>query len=168
MYENSYLGLPGEKYRHKSPNELTSVGFRTERWRKEAGLKVADVVAKANDILVRDQRISSDDYWAFVCGQRRVNDVQIRSIAKVLGVTVHVMTHYLPGRVPKDDAAERTRRAPTIKVNEPARRTERKRKAQGQPKAKPKSVPRPYDADEAARLLAKKFGNKVKRNKQSH
>lgn len=166
MYENSYVGLPGDKYRHKSPNELTDVGIRTERWRKSAGLKVAEVVVQANNTLVRNQNITAKDYWAFVRGQRRITDSQIRAIAKVHGVTVHVMTHYSPGHVPEEPI--RLRVVPSIKVNEPAKRTERRKREQGRPKTSPAPSPKPYDADEAARLLSKKFGDRVKRDKQSH
>ena len=163
MYENSYVGRPGERYKKKAPDELTDVGHRVERWRKQAGLEVKSLVRLTNDMLSEGQHIDAKDYWAFVRGQRRITDNQIRMIAKVLGTTVHIMTHYSPGQVPEDEI--KSKHKSVIQVHASAERALRKKKAQGTPKPKPKPAPKPYDPDEAATLLATKFGNRVKRTK---
>lgn len=162
MYDNGYLGNPEEKYWHKSQDELTSVGIRVERWRKKAQLDVDGLVEQANEMLVREQRMDADTYWEFVRGQRRISNSQIRAIAKALGVTVYVMTHYSPGRVP-EGGLPKAKKVPAIKVNEVAKRAERRKRSQGAPRPKPAPRRPQYDADEAARRLAEKFGDRVKR-----
>lgn len=163
MYENSYMGRPGEKYRRKSPNELTDIGLRVERWRKGANLEVKVLLKSANDLLVEDARLDAKEYWDFLRGKHRITNDQIRAIAKALGTTVHIMTHYSPGEVPDGEESSEPRKV--ISVHPSAERVKRKRKAQGTPKPKPVPEPRPYDAEEAARLLAKRFGDRVKKAK---
>lgn len=161
MHENDYIGRPEEKLRHKDPNELTDVGRRVESWRERTGLKVKELVLEASNMLPEGQGLDPKDYWAFVRGQRRITDSQIRAIARTLGTTVHIMTHYLPWQVPEDEEVPEPRHV--IRVDEPTERAKRKRKAQGTPKPKPTSEP--YDPEKAAKLLSAKFGDRVKRAK---
>lgn len=147
----------------RPPNELTDVGIRVERWRKKAGLGVSGLVAAANEMLAPDGRLDTKAYWAFVRGQSRITESQIRAVARSLGTTVHVMTYYSPGHVPEEERAGGAKGAQTIKIHASAERAERKWKTQGTPKPKPRPAPRPYDADEAARLLTEKYGDKVRR-----
>ena len=172
MYENSYIGLPGNKYRHQPRNTLTDVGLRVEKWRKAAGLKDAEVVKKANKSLPKGEWLNMDDYCLFLRGLKDLTRSQIRAMASVFDVSVQVMVSYSPGQVPKDRRFV-PKKSAAIVMNEPSRRAKQKRMAQGGPKAntvvkpvaKPAAKPRPYDADEAARLFSSKFRGKVRRFK---
>lgn len=164
MYENSYVGLPGERLRHKSPQELTDVGIRVERWRKNSDLKVAELVIKVNEKLADNERIDSQTYWEYVRGQSRITNNQIRAIAKVLGTTVHALTHYSPGQVPKEDSVSAKPPA-LIKVDASVERAARRKSAKGKRKEKDPSSRQQYDADEAARMLSEKYGDRVRRLK---
>lgn len=166
MYENAYIGRPEEKYRHKDPNELSPVGKRVERWREEAGLKVKEVVRLANEILSQGSRIDAKLYWAFLRGNERLTVYQVRAIAKVFGVSVYVMTHNSP-----EDLVDTKKPKPkTIKIDSPrktggmtpSKKTVRTQRVTGKSAGGTKK-PVPYDADAAAKLLAKKF--KVSRSK---
>ena len=165
MHENDYIGRPEDKFRAKEPDELTDVGRHVEGWREHRGLKVGEVVRLANEMLPGGQSVDAKDYWAFVRGQRRITDAQIRAIAKSLDTTVHIMTHYLPGYVPESEQSGLPEQMPTIRIHASAERAERRRKAKGTPKPRPVSAPEPYDADTAAKLLAERFGDRVKRAK---
>ena len=160
MYENDYMGRPEEKYR-RGPNDLTGVGIRVERWRAHAGLKPDDFMERVNERLGEMEQLDVKTYRRFLRGKTRISDRQIRAIAKALGTTLHIMTRYSPGEIPKEE--ERPKPPKVISISPAAERAERKRKAQGTPRPKPVKPPAPYDADAAAQLLARKYGNKVKR-----
>ena len=172
MYENSYIGLPGEKYGHQPEKTLTDVGLRVEKWRKAAGLKDAEVVKKANKSLPKGEWLNMDDYCLFLRGLKDLTRSQIRAMASVFDVSVQVMDSCSPGQVPKDRRSVPEKSA-AIVMNEPSRHAKQKRKAQVSSKAKkvvkpvskPAAKPRPYDADEAARLFSSKFRGKVRRFK---
>ena len=168
MYENSYIGLPGEKYRHQPEKTLTDVGLRVEKWRNAAGLKSKEVVKKANELLPKGEWLTMYDYRSFLRGLKRLTNSQIKAMASVFDISVHVMVSYSPGRVPKDRHSVPKKPA-VIVIDKPTKPAKQKRKAQGKPKAKkvakPVAKPRPYDADEAARLFSSKFRGKVRRFK---
>jgi hypothetical protein len=153
MYSNDYIGRPEEPFFHREPDELTDVGAIVEKWRAHANMTVEELVEEANEYNpLYDQRITIRDYWSFVRGKRRITNYQLRTVAKALKTTLHILTHYPPGQVPKDERPSKRSNAviavvkPTI-LRRPAKKTERS-----------------YDPDEAARLLAGKF-SKVTRLK---
>ncbi len=155
MYSNDYIGRPEEPFLTRDPNELTDVGRIVEKWRVHRSMTVEDLVKAANDYNpLYDQRIKKKDYQSFIRGTRRITDLQLRTIAKALKTTVHILTHYAPDKVPKSERVDK-RKPDVIVVH--------KRPTQATPKPKP--VQSDYDPDEAARLLAQKFG-KVTRIRQ--
>lgn len=157
MYSNDYIGRPEEPFLTRDPSELTDVGRTVEKWRVHRSMTVDDLVKSANDYNpLYDQRIKKKDYQSFIRGTRRITDLQLRTIARALKTTVHILTHYAPDKVPKSERVDR-RRTDVIVVH--------KTPKQVPPKPKPKPVQSDYDPEEAARLLAQKFG-KVTRIKQ--
>lgn len=150
MYSNDYIGRPEEPFFHRDPDELSDVGRIVEKWRVHRSMTVEDLVKAANDYNpLFDQRIKKKDYQLFICGTRRISDLQLRTIAKALKTTVHILTHYAPDKVPKSESVDNSKPKVITTCRPPK---------QAKPKPKPASVQRDYDPDEAARLLAEKFG----------
>lgn len=150
MYENDYIGRPEEPFFHRNPNELSDVGRIVEKWRVHRSMTIDDLVKAANDCNpLYDQRIKKRDYQSFIRGTRRITDIQLRTIARALKTTVHILTHYPPDKVPKSERVDRRKRD-VIVVHKPPK--------QASPKPKPAQAHSDYDPDEAARLLAEKFG----------
>lgn len=166
MYENEYVGLPEERVRKKGQNELTEFGIRTNRWREHANLTVEETVRLVSKRLAKTgEGFSSKDYWGFVRGQIRLTSNQIRALAHILGTTPYDLTHRTPNEVPEKE--EPKPEPQTIEVHRP--RKKKVPKVESLEVAPRKSIgeERPYDSDEAARLLAKRFGDRVKRDKRS-
>jgi len=156
MYGNGYIARPEEPYLRKKSYELSNVGIIVEKWRRLASLTIDELPDAANRFNpLRDQRITAKDYRAFIHGRRRLSSLQLRTIAKALNTTVYIMMHYPPDKVPDKKHDETTKSV--IVVSSPKR--------EQSPTVKKQPSQRAYDPDDAARLLAKKFG-KVKRFKQ--
>ena len=100
MYENSYIGLPGEKYRHQPGKSLTDVGLRVEKWRNAAGLKRKEVIKNVNELLPKGERLTMYDYRSFLRGSKRLTNSQIKAMASVFDISVHVIVSYSHVRVP--------------------------------------------------------------------
>lgn len=146
MYGNSYTGR--SKYGRE---KRTLVGHRVEKMRKDAGLGVRDVC--------RAVEVAPSIYDSFLEGGYRFDRDQLRRLADVLGVSVHDLFHAKENGSPKADDARKAKstlqkihvirpigHAKKAKPTTPARRRD-----DGTAKSKP------YDADTAADLLAKKF-----------
>ena len=162
-YENSYLGSQLELER-QSDGGLTSVGNRVEAWRRYAAVDV--------DTLCELAKIDRQTYEDFLVGNLRLSQKEIRAIAKELGTSVNIMTHYLPGHVP--DEALGVGEAPqlkTIKVrpaHSPAMTTIKGAKAAQRSRPRKEAAPKaePYDRDKALEELQKRFGGKVRVDKR--
>lgn len=76
------------------------------------------------------------------------------------------MTHFYPGQEPAEDQVKQDVEPRRIRKAEPTARAARKKMAQGAQRPSKPMTPSPYDADEAARKLTEKFGEKVKREKR--
>jgi transcriptional regulator with XRE-family HTH domain len=126
------------------------VGLRIEKLRKAAGLSIGDV-CKAVDV-------APSIYDSFLERRYRFDRAQLRRLADVLGVTTQDLFHAKSNDTTDDVISRKTRSAsPKIQVSRPVStiRKNVSKKTKKQQDTTPKR--RPYDADAAADLLAKKF-----------
>lgn len=147
MYDNSYTGQPGRKYRGdgykgKPSPKLCPVGFRVEKWRGQAGVGQLELAEAAG--------VSLESYDRFIRGKQAMSYDELTAMANLLGISVENMTDYAPWEVPKQKNPD-TSKNPNRPSSARSKKGTRTRK------------PKPYNADEAARLLAKRFGDRVKR-----
>ena len=174
MYDNEYLGQPDDNVRRKFPEELSSVGALVERWRKKAGVSVDKLCERVRLNLGPRCTFNENTYMEFVRGNIRIDTEEIRTVAAVLGTTVHNMTHFRPGQEPTKKERPKQESLVILSYPESEKKGTRRQKSvqksgsksEHNKISKPASDTKPYDADEAARLLAQKFGDKVIRAKK--
>ncbi|MBR3318175.1 MAG: helix-turn-helix transcriptional regulator [Atopobiaceae bacterium] len=152
MYGNSHTGR--STYGHGGH---TFLGKRVEKMRKELYLDVSYVSSKVG--------VAQSVYESFLEGRYRFDRDQLARLAETLGVTIHELFHERTHNPLKPEATRNARRKmQTIHVR-PVRTNRKKLKStpneNTQPLKSKKPVERAYDADMAAKQLAKKF--KVKR-----
>lgn len=147
-------------YKGKPSTKLCPLGYRVMKWMKEAGLDRKDLAAAAG--------MSDDSFDRFMRGKQAVTTDELGAIAHAVGAPADIMKNYTPQEAREQLGFHASRRRDGMDLENATRAGGRVR-AMPEPARESFAAPaaRPYDPDEAAELLAKRFGDRVKRSRRA-
>jgi transcriptional regulator with XRE-family HTH domain len=147
-------------YKGKPSTKLCPLGYRVMRWMKEAGLDRKDLATAAG--------MSDDSFDRFMRGKQAVTTDELGAIAHAVGAPADIMKNYTPQEAREQLGFHASRRRGGRGL-ENATRTGGRARVTSEPAQESfaERTARSYDPDEAAELLAKRFGDRVKRSKRA-